>query len=221
MDSLLFGGYFGEVNTDSAQPKSSIPSINNEWNSFHIEYTAPLYEQQANIEYSYMLEGFDKTWSEWSKKTEKDYTNLPAGKYSFYVKARNNLGNESPVNNYSFEVLPPWYQSSWAYFLYVALAFALGYLFYKRQQQKFVQQQQMHEEEQKRLAYLHQLEIEKSEKEIVKLKNEKLETEIEFKNSELASTAMHLVQKGEFLTKIKEELQNLNKAGRKTVSWMM
>ncbi len=214
IDSLLYGGYFGEVNTDSLQPKTAIPSINHQWNSFHIEYTAPLYEQQVNIEYSYRLEGFDRTWSEWSKKTEKDYTNLPAGKYNFYVKARNNLGNESPANNYSFVVLPPWYQSNWAYFLYVILGFAMAYLLYQRQQKKFLQQQQLHEEEQKRLAYLHQLEIEKSEKEIVKLKNEKLETEIEFKNSELASTAMHLVQKGEFLTKIKEELQNLNKNGK-------
>ncbi|MEI9943591.1 MAG: hypothetical protein WDN26_05165 [Chitinophagaceae bacterium] len=38
---------------------------------------------------------------------------------------------------------------------------------------------------------MHQLELEKSEKEVMKLKNEKLETEIEFKNTELASTAMH------------------------------
>ena len=75
-------------------------------------------------------------------------------------------------------------------------------------------ERQKHQEEQKRTAYLHQLELEKTEKEVVKLRNEKLETEIEFKNTELATTAMHLVQKEEFLLKVKEELQHLNNSGK-------
>ena len=44
------------------------------WNSFHIEFSAPYYEQQSTIEYSFYLKGFDKAWSDWTKKTEKDYT---------------------------------------------------------------------------------------------------------------------------------------------------
>ncbi len=55
------------------------------------------------------------------------------------------------------------------------------------------------------------MELDKSEKEIVTLKNEKLNKEIEYKNNELASVAMHLVQKGELLSKIKEELMRLKK----------
>ncbi|MEI9943590.1 MAG: triple tyrosine motif-containing protein [Chitinophagaceae bacterium] len=73
---------------DKAQSKSAAPSVSHKWNSFHIEYSSPLFEQQSTIEYSYYLEGFDKDWAEWSKKTEKDYTNLPAGEYTFKVKAR-------------------------------------------------------------------------------------------------------------------------------------
>ena len=213
-DSILFGGYFGNVNEDNVQEKEKIPSINNQWNSFHIEYSSPLFEQQSNIEYSYYLEGFDKNWSEWSKKTEKDYTNLQAGDYTFRVKARNNLRNESAVNSYSFTVLPPWYQSWWAFSLYFLAAIIVVYLIYKKQQKKLLLERQKHQEEQKRTAYLHQLELEKTEKEVVKLRNEKLESEIEFKNTELATTAMHLVQKEEFLLKVKEELQHLNNAGK-------
>jgi DNA-binding CsgD family transcriptional regulator len=44
------------------------------------------------------------------------------------------------------------------------------------------------------------------------LRNEKLEVEINFKNSELASSAMHLVKKGELLTKIKAELSHVMKS---------
>jgi ligand-binding sensor domain-containing protein len=213
-DSLLFGGYFGNVNENKTQLKNAAPSVTHQWNSFHIEYSSPLFEQQANIEYSYYLEGFDKDWSAWSKKTEKDYTNLPAGSYTFQVKARNNLRNESAASSYSFSVLPPWYQTTGAYIIYFLAGISLAWLLYKKQQKKLLLERQKHQEEQKRLAYLHQLELEKSEKEVVKLRNEKLEAEIEFKNTELASTAMHLVQKEEFLLKIKDELQHLNKNGK-------
>jgi DNA-binding CsgD family transcriptional regulator len=213
VDSLLYGGYFGEANEGGLQGKDKTPSISHHWNSFHIEYASPLFEQQSNIEYSYFLEGFDKSWSGWSKRAEKDYTNIPAGTYSFQVKARNNLGNESAINAYSFTVQPPWYQAPWAYAIYLSLVGYLAYFLYRRHHKKLLAERLKHQEEQKRQAYLHQLELEKSEKEVVKLRNEKLESEIEFKNSELATTAMHLVQKEEFITRIKGELQHLEKAG--------
>lgn len=210
-DRLIFGGYFGEVNDANGQKQEAVPAVSWKWNSLHFEYSSSLYGQQANIAYSYQLNGFDKGWSDWSRKTEKDYTNLPPGTYTFEVKARNNLGNESPVTRYTFRVLPPWYQTWWAYGLYSLALCGLGFGLYRRQQKKFVRQQQKHEEEQRRLQYLHQLEMEQSEKEIVKLRNEKLESEIEHKNKELASSAMHLVQKGELLSRIKEELMRLRK----------
>ncbi|HEY6902170.1 MAG TPA: triple tyrosine motif-containing protein [Puia sp.] len=212
-DSLLFGGYFGEANENVVQGKGQVHSISHYWNSFHIEYASPLFEQRSNIEYSYWLEGFDRSWSEWSKRSEKDYTNLPAGSYTFQVKARNNLGNESEVSVYSFVVLPPWYQRGWMYAVYFLLVMFLGYYLYRRHDKKLLAERYKYLVEQKRQAYLHQLELEKSEKEVVKLRNEKLESEIVFKNSELATTAMHLLQKEEFISRIKGELQHLEKAG--------
>jgi ligand-binding sensor domain-containing protein/DNA-binding CsgD family transcriptional regulator len=210
-DSLLFGGYTGEANDENAPENRKTTSVSHSWNSFHFEYASPVYAQQSNIEYSYFLEGFDKKWSEFSRKPEKDYTNLPTGEYTFKVKVRNNLGTDSGTSSYKFIVEPPWYQTRWAYALYIFL-FLLGiYGLYRLQVSKFRNQQKKHEEEQKRLLYLHQLEIEKTDKEIVKLKNEKLEAEIQHKNTELASVAMHLVQKGEMLAKIKEQMEHLKK----------
>jgi DNA-binding CsgD family transcriptional regulator len=62
------------------------------------------------------------------------------------------------------------------------------------------------EEEQRRLQYQHQLEIEKNEKEIIRLKNIKLEAEVEHNNAVLASNTMNLLQKRELLNKIKDEI---------------
>ncbi len=210
-DSLLFGGYMGEVNEENNASIRKKNKVSHSWNSFHFEFASPAYAQQSNIEYSYFLEGFDEKWSEFSKKTEKEYTNLPTGDYSFKVKVRNNLGNDSEVNSYNFSVMPPWYQSYLAYALYICIFLFANYLLYKFLKRKFIEQQVKHADEQKRLLYLHQLEMEKTEKEIVKLKNDKLESEILHKNTELASVAMHLVQKGELLGKIKDQMVKLKK----------
>ena len=82
---------------------------------------------------------------------------------------------------------------------------------YKWQKKKFIIQQRKFQDEQKKKIYIHELEINKTESELVTLKNENLEAEINFKNSEIASSAMHLVKKGELLTKIKGELTQVMK----------
>lgn len=193
-DSLLFAGYYGEVN--ELKNQHTIPEIKYNSNSFHFEFAAVLPKNQANISFSYFLEGFDSKWSEFSKKTEKDYTNLPHGNYTFNVKAKNNFGEESSSTTYKFIILPPWYKTVYAYIAYTLLVIYLIFLIYRRQHRKFLRQRVAFQEEQERLKYLHQLEIEKSEQEIIKLK--------------LASTSMHLVQKQELLTKIKHDLSKLN-----------
>jgi hypothetical protein len=204
-DSLIFGGH-SDIKT--------APRISYNNNALHFEWSSSLFGQEHNTEYSYYLQGFDKSWSDWSRKTEKDYTNIPAGDYSFKVKCRNNFDNESPVTSFSFTVLPPWYMTWWAWTFYVLIFASLLFLFYKRQQRKYKklqliklqEQQRKYDEEQKQLQILHQLEIGESEKKIVELQNEKLKAEVTHKNSELASSAMNLVRKKEMLSKLKEDL---------------
>ena len=207
-DSTVFGGYIPWSQNTIKKSTTDLPA---DYNSFHFEYSSPAYGLQKNIEYSYQLIGYDKEWSEWSAKTEKDYTNLPAGKYTFQLKAQDNLGHESAIDSYSFSVLPPWYQTIWAKILYGLLISFILYLFYKSQQRKFEKQQIKFEEEQRRLKELHQLKMEKNEKEIIKLQNEKLANEVRFKNRELADANLHLVERSDALTRVKDELQHLYK----------
>lgn len=204
-DSLIYGG-FGEIGKPGSY--SHKPAFGSNWKTIRINYSSILFGQQSRLEYSYRLKGFENAWSPWTDKTEKEYTNLPEGKYVFEVKTRNNLGNESSITTYSFTVLPPWYRTSWAYALYILLIAGLFALMYQIQKRKFLKQKQRIEEEKKRLLYIHELERNKAQNEIVSLQNEKLEAEINFKNSELASSTMHLVKKGELLSKIKDELSH-------------
>ncbi len=108
-DSLLFGG--------NGHPTAL--TLPYESNSFHIDYSLPSYIESSKSEYKYFLEGFDRKWSDWSKVTKKEYTGLFEGDYVFAVQARNIYGHVSQVPGVEITVLPPWYRSWWAYFLYV------------------------------------------------------------------------------------------------------
>jgi hypothetical protein len=211
-DSAILGGYSLKHN-GSPNQQSDIPPVHfpKSYNSFHFEYSSPIYGLQSNIEFCYQLEGYDKNWSAWSFKTEKDYTNLPDGEYSFKIKAHDNLGNESAVVAYSFVIDPPFYRTIWAYVLYALLIALLLYLIHKWQERSLRLQKIKYEEKQKQIIALHNLEIEKNEKEIIKLQNEKLANEVILKKIELADASMHLVEREDALTRVKEELQKLYK----------
>ncbi len=209
-DSVLFGGY-PLVDNQSNTGETLRPNIADEYKTVHIEYSSSLFGYQENLEYSYRLVGLTNLWSEWTKRTEKEYTTLPPGNYVFEVKVRSNLGNESVPATYAFRILPPWYRTIWAFLLYTIVLLTCVYGFYKWQKQKFTRQQAKYEEEQKRIVYIHELELSKTESELIALRNEKLEAEINYKNSELASSAMHLVKKGELISKSKSQLSQVLK----------
>ncbi len=209
IDSVLFGGYYQTGKQE--QHAKKIPVISYQWKTLRFEYSSTLFGGQSNLEFSYRLKGYDDKWSEWTNRTEKEYTNIPPGKFSFEVKVRNNLGNESAASVYTFKILPPWYKSNWAKVLYLILFLFSLFIIYKWQEKKFKLQQIKFNEEQAKQSYIHELELSKTETELVAVKNEKLESDINFKNSELASSAMHLVQKGELVAKIKGELNHVMK----------
>ncbi len=210
-DSLLYGG-FAYYNEEKKSFETSIPSLTHGWKSLKIQFSSTNTFNNTGLQYSYRLKGFDNNWSDWSYATEKEYTNLDEGTYDFEVKVRNSLEIESPISSYTFKVLAPWYKTKLMQLLYgIIIAFAI-YFIYKKQKSKFELQQQKHEEEQRKLRYIHDLELKKTEADVMVLKNEKLTQEIEFKNAELASSALHLVQKKEIINSVKNSLIHLSKS---------
>ncbi|XCN71414.1 MAG: two-component regulator propeller domain-containing protein [Candidatus Electrothrix aestuarii] len=84
----------------------------------------------------FKLDGFDKDWSEPSKKREVSYTNLPPGAYSFKVKGMNNDGvSSSDEAVLRFYRTPYYYETSWFRFLVIIFSVILvalaGFLLYR------------------------------------------------------------------------------------------
>ena len=118
-DSLVYGG-----NIDFLE-KLSIPF---DKNSVTLSYAAPLFIGQKEMQYSTQLWGLDDKWSEWAQTASREYINLPAGEYSFKVKAKNVYGDISEEALVSFSITSPWYKTWWAYALY-ALGI-LGFIYF-------------------------------------------------------------------------------------------
>lgn len=96
-------------------------------NNITFHFSSTNYVNPAENKYSYYLEGFSENWSSWKINPIKQYTNLSPGFYTFRVKSESIFGNESGEAKFSFEILPPWYLTLWAYVGYLLVGLLLIY----------------------------------------------------------------------------------------------
>jgi DNA-binding CsgD family transcriptional regulator len=211
-DSLLYTGRMTEKD-----PGLSLPYAHN---SLRFIYASSFYESPEKTQYRFYLENFDMGWSEWTSKTEKEYTNLPEGDYIFHVQARNIFGTLSSAKSFHFQVKPPYYRSHIAYTFYTLLSMVLlGLTFFQAEKRFRKEKTQLMLDKEKQLEKKDKEIISitnQSEQEIVKLRNEKLQSEVDHMNRELASSTIHLIQKNELLSSVKQELQHILKDGEKS-----
>ena len=78
-------------------------------------------EPAVACEYRYFLRGFDKSPTEWRSYNQKEYTNLPSGRYSFTAWFRDSSGTEGETDSVNLKIMPAWYVSKPALILYPAL----------------------------------------------------------------------------------------------------
>lgn len=167
-------------------------------NTIQFTYSSNMVNPYQPTEFRFWLEGIENNWSSWNVDQYKDYTGLRTGQYTFHIQARNDTHGKSEIGSYSFTVKPNWYESKLAFILYSIFAL-FGLLVFSI----FVQKRYRNE------AVVLKEEQKLSQEEIERLKNEKLESELQYRNKELASSTMHLVQKNETITKIKQELDGI------------
>jgi signal transduction histidine kinase len=99
----------------------------NRTNDIIFEYSAATFPIAKGLNFQYMLENYDKTWSDWSAENKKEYTNLPPGDYLFRVRARNIYETVSQEATHSFTIQAPWYLRWWVISLFVLVTGLLIY----------------------------------------------------------------------------------------------
>ena len=97
-------------------------------NSLRFEFAVPFCAAKGENLYQFMLDGFEDTWSDWTPETQKEYTNLPKGKFTFRVKSKNIYSIEAAEQSFRFTVLAPWYTTPWAFLFYALVLGGMIYL---------------------------------------------------------------------------------------------
>lgn len=131
--------------------------------NFSIDFTTLNYTAPQESRYSYMLQGFDKTWNDIGTSRTATFSNLQPGKYVFRVKASSDDGSwntgEATMDIY---VRPPFWLTVYAYVFYVLTAglilWGLRYRGIRKLKNKFAL-------EQERLQIRQDMELERREAE--------------------------------------------------------
>ncbi len=85
--------------------------------SFHI--AALSFVSPKSNPYRYIMEGYDKGWTDITGNQKIYYNKLPPGTYTFKFRGANNNSVWNPTEKKLLIIVsPPWWQSSWAYLLY-------------------------------------------------------------------------------------------------------
>jgi DNA-binding CsgD family transcriptional regulator len=116
------------------------------------------------------------------------------------LRAINKNGQISDIHRVPITIQTPWYYSTTADIIYalIILGVILALLLIPRKKYK------------KNTAVLVTKQKE-TEEEMEKIKKQKLENEIQFKNKELASTTMHLLQKNQTISNVRTQIDSLRK----------
>ncbi len=126
---------------------------------FTIQFTSLNYAYPENSRFAYQLEGLDKDWYYTDQERSVTYRYLPPGNYVFKVKAANQDGVwfEDYVS-LPLQILPPWYQSAWAYVLYImgAVLALYAYQRYRFRQARLAYEVQLAQMEARKEKELHE-----------------------------------------------------------------
>ena len=120
-DSVLYSsGASVKEQTDVTQNFT----LGHRFNNIRIEL-----QPEDSSNYQFLLQGFDRSWSNWDRINFKEYTNLPTGEYIFKIRyiLKGSSGGENPL--FSLKILPLWFFSRLAIFLgLVILALIIWFL---------------------------------------------------------------------------------------------
>ncbi|KAA1245823.1 triple tyrosine motif-containing protein [Aquimarina sp. RZ0] len=207
---------FSENTFIQGNPQEKLREYKIPYDSNHLKFSfsSPTYENLKNVEYSYRLDPFDSIWSNWSVNAMKEYTNLREGIYTMKVKVRNSYGMQSEEATIDFIISPPWHRHYIAYISY-ALLLLIGFYSTQRGIKHKIQKNKYYETIEQRKIYLEKeskikQEQYELEKEIEKLKRDKLQIKILAKDKELVNNSIQVAKKNKVLKGIIHMLKDID-----------
>ena len=168
--------------------------------SLRIMYALPVYGQ--NIQFKHRLKGLSDQWSEWTDQNFVEYTNLESGHYTFEIKSSLN----SELTKFEFSISPYWRETFWARLLLaILIALVLITLLIYQERRLVRHRRRLLQEQEERIRQ----ERLSSERKIMEIQNEKLQSDIKSKSQQISNVAINVVRKNEILEEIRDELKQV------------
>ena len=161
-------------------------------NTLVLKFGFPLFTT-GSVKFRSYVEELDTEWGPDIDKPVFTFTRIPPGEYVIHAKAVNMWNQQSLTSSIALEVLPPWYLQKISFVIYgilliISALAARSYLI-------------------RRIRARERKIRESKEKELIRLRNEKLNAELSFKSQELANSTMSIIKKNEFLLELKEMIK--------------
>lgn len=138
--------------------------LRHDQSSFTIGFAALTYIAADRTQYAYRLDGLDRNWTSLPANRKVYFTDLSPGEYVFRVRILNGqeTGN-SKETRILIRILPPWWLSPLAYFVYAGLAIALLYTlvstYHRRQKEKQRRKMALFDQEKEKEIYKAKIEF--------------------------------------------------------------
>lgn len=116
------------------------------YNNFSIEFAALTYLNPNSNKYAFQLQGFDDGW-QYVDATHRVayYNNLETGKYTFLLKATDENGVwGNRIRKLTVTVLPPFWETWWAYLIYTLAVVAIGWGLYRAMRKRMLLRNELH-----------------------------------------------------------------------------
>jgi serine phosphatase RsbU (regulator of sigma subunit) len=121
-------------------------SLNSRRNNLTARLSAPFYLLQNSVYYSYVIDGLDKQWSDWSTNSVLKLGYIPPGEYILKFKAKNTLGFETETQNLEINVPKPFTQTILFYAILLVAFATITYIIFKIRLQKLKKDKQILEQ---------------------------------------------------------------------------
>lgn len=108
-------------------------TVSYQQNTLRIAYAVQNYAQVDEVEYSYMMKGLSDKWYPGGKDNQVTFRSLRPGNYTFMLRAKlkSQDWEKAITTQLRIRVTPPFWQTWWAWMLYVLLAAAAVWYFFR------------------------------------------------------------------------------------------
>lgn len=118
-------------------------SLPHDKNSLNIHFSNFDYPHIQNAMYQYYLEGIDKTWRPMTSINHTKFSDLNPGSYTLHIRTRIGSNQWSEETLLHITICQPWYNTVWAWYIYLLIISGAGVLYYRSWMRNFELNQQI------------------------------------------------------------------------------